>query len=236
MDNRPWSLPTTATAPTTTVAESPFNRTSADIILRSSDHVDFYVHRSILSEASPVFEDMFNIPQPPHGEGEAHAGLVVDVAEDSKTLRHLLLLCYPVNKPDFASQPDDILPVLQAALKYIMEWPITLLKRDLHALMPVRPLRVWAIASRTGLDAIVREAALEIRKRTLAPETPISTLETLLTQDGIGVLDGVTAGQYFRLRAFLLPASDPSDYIPEDRKSTRLNSSHSGESRMPSSA
>ena len=34
------------------------------------------------------------------------------------------------------------------------------------------------------------------------------------------------------------PHREPSteDYVSQDRKSTRLNSSHSGESRMPSSA
>ena len=88
-----------------------------------------------------------------------------------------------------------------------MEWPITLLTRDLLALIPLNPLRVWAIASRTGLDAVAKQAATDIRNRDVAPTTPISTLETLLQQEGVGVLDGVTAGQYFRLREFLRPTT-----------------------------
>ena len=41
------------------------------------------------------------------------------------------------------------------------------------------------------------------------------------------------SGRYFYLKIDLI--SDKVDFEP-DRKSTRLNSSHSGESRMPSSA
>ena len=39
-----------------------FADADADIILRSSDNVDFLVHRLILSKASPVFSDILTIP------------------------------------------------------------------------------------------------------------------------------------------------------------------------------
>ena len=195
-----------------TAAGSPFNQPSADITLRSSDHVDFHVHRIILSQASPVFADMLTVPQPHPPTRHGDACPIVDVTEDSKTLRNLLLLCYPVNKPDLGSL-DDIVSVLEGALKYDMEWPITLLTRDLLALIPLNPLRVWAIASRTGLDTVVKQAATGIRNRAVAPTTPISVLETLLQQEGVGVLVGVTAGQYFRLREFLRPTTTPTVYL-----------------------
>ncbi|KAJ7750603.1 hypothetical protein B0H16DRAFT_1318583 [Mycena metata] len=41
----------------------PFDE-STDAILRSSDDLDFPVHRAVLSLASPFFRDMFSIPQP----------------------------------------------------------------------------------------------------------------------------------------------------------------------------
>lgn len=69
----------------------------------------------------------------------------VDLVEDSKTLRRLLLLCYPVNKPELEPL-EDIVPVLRAATKYVMEWPITLITRNLLSLVPSKPFRVWAVA------------------------------------------------------------------------------------------
>ncbi|OJT03115.1 hypothetical protein TRAPUB_6303 [Trametes pubescens] len=46
-------------------ASAPFDRDDADLILRSSDNIDFHVHRIILTLASPVFAGMFTTPQPP---------------------------------------------------------------------------------------------------------------------------------------------------------------------------
>ncbi|KAI0255963.1 hypothetical protein BJV78DRAFT_1113987, partial [Lactifluus subvellereus] len=42
----------------------PFDDADADIILRSSDQVNFHVYKVILSVASPFFKDMFSLPQP----------------------------------------------------------------------------------------------------------------------------------------------------------------------------
>ena len=46
-------------------ASYPFDKTNADIILRTSDLVDFHVFSQILIAASPFFEGMFDVPQPP---------------------------------------------------------------------------------------------------------------------------------------------------------------------------
>lgn len=45
-------------------ADPPFDKASADCILRSADqaHVDFRVYRLVLSLASSVFESMFSLP------------------------------------------------------------------------------------------------------------------------------------------------------------------------------
>ena len=45
-------------------ATAPFDHAKADIVLRSSDNVDFRVFKLFLSLASPVFETLFDIPQP----------------------------------------------------------------------------------------------------------------------------------------------------------------------------
>ncbi|KAH9918222.1 uncharacterized protein BXZ73DRAFT_53092, partial [Epithele typhae] len=194
----------------------PFNKASADTILRTVDRVDFRVRRSILAEASPFFEDMFSLPQPiapidANGNG-ANAIPIVHVSEDSKTLRMLLLLCYPVNKPDLVSL-EEIVPVLEGAQKYVMEWPVTLLSRMLLALVPAHPLRVWAVACRTGLQDVARCAAKEIKK--LSPDHASTSpffepaLRKMVESLGGNVFDRVTAGQFFRLRDYL---RSPSKY------------------------
>ncbi|KAJ7627871.1 hypothetical protein B0H17DRAFT_901672, partial [Mycena rosella] len=42
---------------------SPFDDPNADAILRSSDDIDFHVHRIVLSLASPFFRQMLSLPQ-----------------------------------------------------------------------------------------------------------------------------------------------------------------------------
>ncbi|KAK0202529.1 hypothetical protein DFS33DRAFT_1262345 [Desarmillaria ectypa] len=54
----------TTTETAVTIADPPFNDPkNSDIILRSSDKVDFYVRKSNLSCASPVFRDMLEVGQ-----------------------------------------------------------------------------------------------------------------------------------------------------------------------------
>ncbi|KAH9942487.1 uncharacterized protein BXZ73DRAFT_97897 [Epithele typhae] len=146
---------------TPTLADSPFDQLSADIILRSADHVDFHAHRVILAQASPFFADMFSLPSDPHPT-RVHSGCR-DV-EDSKTLHRLLLLCYPVDKQELESV-IDIAPVLAAARKFDMEWPVRLLTRDLADSISRSPLHVWSCACRSGLEDVARLAAAEIKRR-----------------------------------------------------------------------
>lgn len=49
--------------PVLTIASPPFDDPEADIILRSSDNVDFHVYKFLLSLVSPVFKSMFALPQ-----------------------------------------------------------------------------------------------------------------------------------------------------------------------------
>lgn len=67
----------------------------ADVIIRSSDSVDFRVRKAILSEVSAFFEDLFSLPQVDtdsssslsNNSGPTVDGLpVIPVAENEKTL------------------------------------------------------------------------------------------------------------------------------------------------------
>lgn len=64
----------------------------ADVILRSCDSVDFRVRKSILSEVSGFFKDMFSLLQPEYISSSASGNdnvdrlSVVPVAEDKEAL------------------------------------------------------------------------------------------------------------------------------------------------------
>ncbi|KAI0758079.1 hypothetical protein C8Q74DRAFT_1303021 [Fomes fomentarius] len=181
--------PPTATdaAKPVTNAAHPFNKTAADAILRTSDHVDFWVRRSILAEASCVFEDMLSIPQPPPGASNADElkdGLpVIRLAEDSRTLDSLLRLCYPTDDPEFGSL-DELRPVLEAAIKFMMQEATSLLRRRLVKLGQAQPLRAFAISCSLELE---QEAGL------LAP------LAHGLLGTFVEELHNISAGAYHRL-------------------------------------
>jgi BTB/POZ domain len=45
-------------------AAAPFNKSDADVVLRSADGIDFHTFKAYLSSASEVFNHMFSSPQP----------------------------------------------------------------------------------------------------------------------------------------------------------------------------
>ncbi|KAH9832642.1 uncharacterized protein C8Q71DRAFT_861024 [Rhodofomes roseus] len=144
-------------------APFPFNRATADLILRSSDRVDFRVRRGIPAEASNFFEDMFQLPQPAVGrslEETRDALPIVDMEEDSSTLERLLRLCYPAagNTPKIENL-DDLRRVIRAAIKYAMPQLLDTLKGDLRSFADAYPVRVYAIALVLKLEDEARAAA-----------------------------------------------------------------------------
>src|ERR1700760_2438997 len=76
-----------------TDAAKPFDSSAkADIILRSSDFVDYFVIKLLLSSVSSVFDAIFTKLE---GGGETRNGLhIIAVDENSDVLRQLLLLIY----------------------------------------------------------------------------------------------------------------------------------------------
>ena len=78
----------------------PFDDADADVIFRSSDGVEFRLYKNAIAKASPVFRDMFTLPDGPALTTEPQ---VVPLTEDADTLERLFRLCYPVERPRFAS-------------------------------------------------------------------------------------------------------------------------------------
>jgi len=72
-----------------------FDVPDANLIIRSSDVVDFRVHKPVLAMTSSVFKDLFSLPQP--SDSESDDGLpVVKLSEDSELLHSLFSIIYPV--------------------------------------------------------------------------------------------------------------------------------------------
>ena len=72
-----------------------FDVPDASIIIRSSDLVNFRVHKPVLAMASPFFKDLLSLPQP--SDGESIDGLpVVQLSEDSDVLSTLVSMLYPL--------------------------------------------------------------------------------------------------------------------------------------------
>ncbi|KAI0945903.1 hypothetical protein AcV7_010018 [Taiwanofungus camphoratus] len=170
-----------------------FNYPNADVIIRSSDCVDFHVHKLVLSLASPFFHDMFTLPQPAVRQGETQdphptSGLpLVRVTENSGTLDCLLRLCYPVADPAFLSAMQ-IKPVLEAAIKYQMEEAIVLMKNSISARCVREPLVVYAVACQLNLEGVAEMAAESFCATKLLP------IDAYVPE-----MDDITAGAYYRL-------------------------------------
>ncbi len=83
--------------PTSESPLEPFDVPDPDLILRSSDLVDFRVHKPVLTMASPVFKDLFTHPPPSDSKPDDHLP-VVKLPEDSELINSLISVIYPVDK------------------------------------------------------------------------------------------------------------------------------------------
>jgi hypothetical protein len=73
----------------------PFDVPDANLIVRSSDCVDFRVHTPVLAMASSAFKDLFSLPQPSDSKSDDDFP-VVKLSEDSELLNSLVSIIYPV--------------------------------------------------------------------------------------------------------------------------------------------
>jgi hypothetical protein len=80
----------------TTSPPDTFDVLDANLIIRSSDLINFRVHKPVLAMASPVFKDLLSLPQP--SDGESVDGLpMVQLSEDSDLLNTLVSMLYPLH-------------------------------------------------------------------------------------------------------------------------------------------
>ncbi|KAJ7481704.1 hypothetical protein FB451DRAFT_1394338 [Mycena latifolia] len=158
------SLPQSAavSVETFTDAEPPFSGepqaagAPTDLILRSTDCVDFHVHKGILSVVSPVFWDMEVFHPDELKDGKP----IVRVHDPSSALERLLRLFYPFLVDSQPHTLDGLEFALIAAEKYQITDAVSKLMGTLTSFVNEEPYRVFAIALRRGLVDIMNAAAL----------------------------------------------------------------------------
>ena len=144
--------------PTSEISNPPFaplclNVPDANIIIRSSDEVNFRVHKTLLSLASPVFKRLLS-PQPYDGEFED--GLpVLHLSEDAGLVNSLVSLLYPV-APVIPGSYEKVFALLAACRKYHMSSIQSYIRAEVKrgtfpAPVGVEAFRAYAIASSLGL-------------------------------------------------------------------------------------
>lgn len=222
------SMKTEAPPTTPSVAGSPFDdKEIADVIITTSDKVDFYILRGILIIASPFFRTMFTLVQPKKTPEDAQELDRVPVSEDSNTFDHLMRLCYPVKAP-----VNDSIPllgrVLEAAMKYEIEVARYAAIASLRRYVNKQPLEVYAVACRAGISDEAGLAA-GIWKRKCKPpsysDTHASFDDTIPGASYIRDMAAISAGQYYRLiqhiradalhaYSFYPPTTSPQVTIP----------------------
>ena len=174
-----------------TTAREPFNDVNnADVILRTSDNVYFYLNRCVLKLSGPFFESLFSLPQPPSALVETP---VIDVTEDSAILDKLLGCFYVAYRPAPQSF-KELIEILKVAEKYEVQCATDRMLERYCELAARDPLRAWAIATHEGQEDAALAAAAE-----LASANPLGKPGMWIWNLYDPAVDDVSAGAYRRL-------------------------------------
>ncbi len=179
-----------AELPSITMTDPPFNDASdlADLVIRTSDKVDFFVHRAFLLLRSP--SSFFRHVLEGSHHTEEKGGLpVLEVNEDSTTFKVILLFCYPYGTPELTNI-EQLLSVGMALDKYCMDHTFERFVQTVIAspLIKEQPLRVFAVAVANGWKVLGETAA----RNTLG--VPLDGVESDVEE-----LDGISARHLQRL-------------------------------------
>ena len=127
----------------------------ADVILRASGGKEFHAHKLVLSLASPVFRDMFSVPQPPPTESSQLP--IVDVDDPPEALEAFLQIIYPTRNP-LIEKIETLVAVLRLADKYDAKDILDIHKHHLPSMYSnSSPIQMYAI-----LCACVARRRLEL--------------------------------------------------------------------------
>ncbi|KAJ7627123.1 hypothetical protein FB45DRAFT_1059937 [Roridomyces roridus] len=141
---------------------TPFNNPDTDVILRSSDGVDFHVHRLVLSLASGLFKQMFLLPQPP---GPQPSSPTIPISEPAVLLDRVLRFWYPGAETVVDTTLDELRDILEVIIiKYDIQFVVPSAQIRLRTYIFEDPVGVFIVACRQEWKELAEEAA----KRSLA--------------------------------------------------------------------
>ena len=172
----------------------------AEVIIRAEGALDFHVHKCILSFVSPVFKDMFTIPQPPT---DAPGVLPhVDVQDPPEVWENILRTIYPMPNPTIGiDNLDGLESLLLTAKKYEMKFVIDSHKKYFGKWEFIRrePLHLYAIACASGLEEQAKYVASHAQLSAVAEKSSIGNIKCL------------TLDSYHGLVSFLVKRDDDPD-------------------------
>lgn len=161
----------------------------ADVILRASGGKELHAHKLVLSLASPVFENMFSIPQP---ATESSQLPIIDVNDSPETLEQFLRVIYPVPNPPIHNV-ELLASLLRLADKYDVKAIFSAHKIYFPTISAgLLPVHEYAILCVSGREKEAEAAARRV---------PFASLTSL---DSSTLLDLMTTVQYHRLASFMV--------------------------------
>jgi len=137
-----------------------FNWPDGDVILRAThgtESRDFRIHKVFLSYSSPVFRDMFSIPQP--SLAPSNGVDVVDVTDPPRALELVLRFVYPSVDPPAIENLATLSEALVVADKYDIKVARSRLRPSFKEFATTEPLKAYAIACRLGLEDEMKTAS-----------------------------------------------------------------------------
>ena len=141
------------------------NLPDADIILRASGGKEFHAHKLILSLASPVFGDMFSIPQPSNRSSQIP---IVDVGDPPEALELFLQVIYPFRNPPI-DDVETIASLLRLADKYNSKVALDAHKDYLPSMcISPPPIHMYAALCAYGREKEAQAAARRVSFVSLA--------------------------------------------------------------------
>ncbi|KAK7023344.1 BTB domain-containing protein [Favolaschia claudopus] len=151
----------------------PFDSIDADVIFRTSDGVDFRLHKTVLSLASPLLRDMFTAPR----SAPSTTLPVVDVTEHSSVLETALKFFYP-GTHTAVSSPIELLDILNILVqKYDMQYILPSARAYLEKYVSDQPLAVYVVAYTYQWKELATTAAKQTLKLPLRAVSELAPAE-----------------------------------------------------------
>ncbi|EJF59655.1 hypothetical protein BD309DRAFT_492868 [Dichomitus squalens] len=165
----------------TSRASHPFDCRDADIVLRSSDGVEFLVHKRLLRIASRVLTQLIplaRMPPPSSSSGRRHKKErpVLDLADSSENLDLFLRFIYPILEPSIML--NEVYTILELSTKY--DAPSVAQRMRPHLLRPdhleADPYVIYALATYAHMQDIAAVAARHTLSHPIPPTLKLTEM------------------------------------------------------------